>query len=324
MGVRFTAHKGNGHGNAAPFPERLLSMGMGDLDVSITLYEEGHYPQAVFSLQQVVEKASKSLALALKIIENNEMRKIKHKTPKIFKKSIHGFLNSVVFVHAEACLTPETEALLTSAGIDLEMIAASKNKISAQVEKIFETVSDYDQSKDFIAGLIANLKLNLDTLEKDRTNIEKNGFDDVQMNTIRQHVSLTVKNIAKKGSQVEVEKTASLLSEENLLKNTILLTFKYAECSIVLFYLALLTAPHAEKARYPDPNQKFDPLDYYTQDRPIVAALPELHMYTRIALERLGNLYNHIETMTNGNKGDLTIQINGPCMAPSAHLEDHP
>jgi hypothetical protein len=47
-------------------------------------------------------------------------------------------------------------------------------------------------------------------------------------------------------------------------------------------------------------------------------------MYTRIALERLGNLYNHIETMTNGNKGDLTIQINGPCMAPSAHLEDHP
>jgi len=317
-------HKGNGHGNATPFPDCLLSMAMEDLDVSVTLYEGGHYPQAIFSLQQAVEKASKSLALALKIIESNEMRKIKHKTPKIFKKSIHEFLECVVFVHTEACLTPETEALLTSAGIDLEKIAASKNKISAHVEKILEMVSDYDQSKDLIAGIITNLKLNLDNLEKDRTNIEKNGFNEVQMNTIRQHVILTVRNIAKKGSQAEVEKAASLLGEENLLKNTIQLTFKYAECSIVLFYLALLTAPHAEKARYPDPNQKFDPLDYYTLDRPVIAALPELHTYTRIALERLGHLYNHIETMASDNKGDLTVSISDPCMTPSAHLEDRP
>ncbi|GLI45658.1 hypothetical protein MBOURGENBZM_04500 [Methanoculleus bourgensis] len=299
-------------------------MAMEDLDSSVVLHEGGRYPQAVFSLQQAVEKASKSLARALKIIENNEMRKIKHKTPKIFKKSIHEFLESVVLIHAEASLTPETEVLLKSAGMDLEKIAASKDKISTHVEKIFELVSDYDQSKELITGVITNLKLNLGNLEKNRADFEKNGFDETQMNTIRQHVNITVRNLVKKGSRTEVEKASSLLCEEKLLKNTIQLTFKYAECSIALFYLALLTAPHAEKARYPDPNQRFDPLDYYTPDRPIVAALPELHIYTRIALERLDNLYDHIETIANDNKGGLTVPNYDPHVTHLTHMESNP
>lgn len=283
---------------------RFLSVAKDDYHTSIDLYNTGHYPQAIFTLQQAVEKASKALAITLKIIKENEMREINHKTPKIFKKSIHEFLNNAISVHTETSLTSETKRLLLDAGIDIEKIAGSKEQISINVDKIFEKAAGYDQSKELIAGIIENLKLNLDNLEKGQKKFEENGFNEMQMNTIRHQVSTTIEYLTKKEPHLKIKRYASLICEENFLNNTIQLTFKYGECSIALFYLALLTAPHAEKARYPDLNQGFDPLDYYTSDCPIVAALPELHTHTGIALDRLECLYNHMETMATENPED--------------------
>jgi len=233
-------------------------------------------------------------------------------------------MEAITLLHTEAGLTPETESLLSNAGVDITKIATNRNRIVTHVDKIFSIVSDYEQSKELIAGIVKNLELNLEYIEKNREDFEKDGLDEIHMNALRQQLNITLNRVMKTGPQSDVEQIVSLFSQEDFLKKAVRLILKHIECSIILFYLALLTAPHAEKARYPVPDQRFDPLDYYTPDRPIIAALPELHIYTGIALERLDHLYDHIETMAARKTGEIATPIHAPCVALPVHPEDHP
>lgn len=63
-------------------------------------------------------------------------------------------------------------------------------------------------------------------------------------------------------------------------------------CSISLFHLARITAPHAVCSRYPNSKDSFDPLDYYSEECPLIVKMPELFQYTQIAIERLDLLYD--------------------------------
>jgi len=56
-----------------------------------------------------------------------------------------------------------------------------------------------------------------------------------------------------------------------------------------------LTAPHAVRSRYPMPNEGFDPLQYYTHKRGVVAYLPEIHLFAHKAIEKTDALYDLID-----------------------------
>ncbi len=63
---------------ALPFAE----MGRHDLDASILLYKHGMYPQAIFSLQQSVEKATKATGLLLGLVRptSEDLKGVGHAT----------------------------------------------------------------------------------------------------------------------------------------------------------------------------------------------------------------------------------------------------
>lgn len=54
----------------------LLGIAKKDLEASELLFSKGLYPQAVFYLQQAIEKTVKSLGIWNKIINKNEAKKI--------------------------------------------------------------------------------------------------------------------------------------------------------------------------------------------------------------------------------------------------------
>jgi len=74
----------------------------------------------------------------------------------------------------------------------------------------------------------------------------------------------------------------------------------------ILFLLAELTAPHAVRSRYPMPDEGFDPLQYYTRDRGIVAYLPEIHLFAHKAIEQTDELYDLLATADSEYNRDKT------------------
>lgn len=67
--------------------EILLEISKRDLEAANCLYQNKFYPQAVFYLQQSVEKAAKSFGLLAKMIDESELKgSIGHNPLKIHKK----------------------------------------------------------------------------------------------------------------------------------------------------------------------------------------------------------------------------------------------
>lgn len=62
-----------------------------------------------------------------------------------------------------------------------------------------------------------------------------------------------------------------------------------------LFYLSLLTAPHAMAARYPDATkEKIDPLEFYTEETPLVAYLLDILWFTGYTFDQMERFYSHL------------------------------
>jgi HEPN domain-containing protein len=68
------------------FAETLFEIARTDLNAAKCLFDQEHYPQAVFYLQQSVEKATKSLAIDFDIIKEEEVIKVGHDPLKVYIK----------------------------------------------------------------------------------------------------------------------------------------------------------------------------------------------------------------------------------------------
>jgi len=70
------------------FAETLFEIARNDLEASKCLFERELYPQAVFYLQQSIEKATKSFGLLNDVIKEDELKHVSHNPLKVYKKSI--------------------------------------------------------------------------------------------------------------------------------------------------------------------------------------------------------------------------------------------
>jgi HEPN domain-containing protein len=66
--------------------KQLLEAARIDLRACRLLYDQGIFSQSVYHLQQAVEKSSKSLVLSLGVIDEGDLKRIGHKTPRAFLK----------------------------------------------------------------------------------------------------------------------------------------------------------------------------------------------------------------------------------------------
>ena len=90
---------------------QFLAIAHQDLKAACCLYRDGFYPQAVFYLEQSVEKGLKSYSISSGIIDEDEAwHKISHKTLKIYEKSMKNFRQRVVILQENLKKLPKLEA----------------------------------------------------------------------------------------------------------------------------------------------------------------------------------------------------------------------
>ena len=78
-------------------------------------------------------------------------------------------------------------------------------------------------------------------------------------------------------------------------ESVFLLMISQITAAFSLFYLSLLTAPHAMVARYPNATkEKIDPLEFYAETRPIIAYLPEILWLTQYTFDQMERVYSHL------------------------------
>jgi len=322
--VRSTAHEGD----AVPFPDRLLFMAMEDLDASIVLYDAGHYPQSVFLLQQAVEKAAKSFSILFGIIsEKDAALRIGHKPLTIARETTKTFARDLRSLPKE----PEALAHFSDLGFDLLKLVESVDLIESGINTYLNSIETFDLSEADARMIVAALKDTHASTEQALERLDTEGIPDAAYEQMVMRLEQTYRSFyaslnipeAKKADLIGgiPEITREILGKKDQVESTIFMTLTLTEPLFLLFHLARATGPHAIKARYPDTKTGFDPIDYYTPDRPIVAALPDLHTYTGIVIERLDHLYDFIASPPE--MADPTTVDDTGVTLPT-HQEDHP
>lgn len=336
MEVRPTVHKED----TTTFPDYLLFMAMEDLDASVVLYDAGHYPQSVFLLQQAVEKAAKSLGFFFQIITEKEaVNFVRHQPLNIVKKTHNKFADYINKANKSAQNIPELKARLTAIGLDPSKLEKAIKPMTHTIGEYLRKSEIYDPTENEIQNIIADLNDKSTLLD---LVIQKNldeGIQEKDYRELKEQLTTAYTDSIVSQDISEAQKTEwlqnlqdslpEIIPSKEQLEYLVLIMIACFEAVYVLFQLARITASHAERARYPDPKTAFDPLCYYTSDRPIVAALPELHSYTGIALERLDYLYELIESAEGAIKSMFgscseNATMLDPSAIPSVHQEGHP
>lgn len=302
-----------------------------DLDASIVLYDAGHYPQSVFYLQQAVEKAAKSFSIRFGIIsEKDAALRIGHKPLNIVRKTTKTFTTGLRSLPKE----PEALAHFSGLGFDLPKIIENVDLIESGINTYLNSIETFDLSEADTHEIVAALKSTHDSCDQALQNLDTKGIPDAAYEQMVMHLEQTYRSCyasleipeAKKAELIEgiPEITREILGKKDQVELVIFMALTLTEPLFLLFHLARATGPHAVKARYPDAKTAFDPLAYYTPDRPIVAALPEFHTYTRTALDRLDHLYDLVGTPADEKDREPAAPIHELCAIPATLQENHP
>jgi len=290
----------------ASIADRFLFMAIDDLDASVLLYHRGHYPQAVFMLQQSVEKMAKSLGIFLTIITDKEASSIvRHQPLNILKKTSKDFAQIVHGGHRELGGIPELQNYLKQIGFDS---AEADATIDAKVNKLIDELKKaerYDLSKKQIHVIVNGMRKRAEKFDVNIQKFFEEGLSDENYDAMRKNLEdlvgsvLSSKTLFPAQNMHEEAKlrnriVSEILPDKKSTESLLIFVQILGDCVLSLIPLARLTAPHAVRSRYPITEENFDPLEYYIMNRPIVAALPDLHQLARRTTEQIDLLYDHM------------------------------
>jgi len=284
-------------------PDRLLFMAMADLDASRLLYEKRYYPQAVFLLQQSVEKTCKSPCIFFEIIsEQDAQKKVGHKPLKIVKKTADEFTKRIQAVCQDLTDQSSITPVLDSLDMDYTTTIQQVNDQIKNVYAYLESVNEYDLTDKQIGGIIRDLKKQTKAAENALKTLTGDGISDSEYSEMEKKLHDQLTSFIDSTKIPETYKImlidllpitmSQILPKKEQFAYLLQVMLTILVCSIVLFHLARITAPHAVRSRYPNTTELFDPLEYYSKDSPLVVNMPELFKYTQIAIERLDLLYD--------------------------------
>lgn len=240
---------------------RLLTMAEKDLEASKILYERERYPQATFLFQQTIEKAAKVFGILYADLSEKELKSGKtvgHNSVRVYEHTTRKFADSIKEQREAAAREYEK-----AAEVDLELTEIMK-----------ELNGDLNRLEDCARSMADKTQMtshNSITIYRDLSVEQLNDF--IQRN--EQYENFVIEN----------RKLAlTPLSDGEMVKRW---DFNGALSS--LYLLSLITQPHAIASRYPEGD--FDPLEFYTPDRPLIQALPSLYRIADRTIDRLHRLY---------------------------------
>lgn len=284
----------------------FLDIAKMDLQASKVLYENGLYPQAIFYFQQSVEKTTKAFALITgqKMTEKEFINDIRHDAINIYDKSICHQKKEYEQLKENLIKLPElkTISVFKNLNIDknirqLDISLLEINKIKKEKKELIY-ISSWE-----ICSILKEIASVNKEFEKYKQYFSKFKITERAWNKTKKEM-LELYNIFSKYDPVQFEEVKNNLESsdmrlamEKYIKNLIE-PMNIIPISISLYYLAIITLPHASTTRYPlnDSN----PVKVYTKNLPIVKKLPKLIEVQDDVLNEL-NLLNKKLSNVNAN-----------------------
>jgi hypothetical protein len=264
-----------------------------DLLAAETLYWNKKYPQSMFCFQQGVEKANKVLGLLEEIIKPEELLEIGHDSMKMYKKSL----------------------TIRKTNID-NTISLARNYPKVKKHQYYKQVRDHlddlKKGEKFLHGLDKDtlLKLSYDELYYcldqmwDLNNLKPQFPDNASEELVSQmQPYLSFKEAI--GTEAALKEKMELeialkdpKQKEQFLEGIKMFTervidFGFINCT--LYFCAIITLPHAVRARYPHLPTSFDPLTFYTRKLPLVELQLEFIWYMKKALKKMPIIYPELK-----------------------------
>lgn len=279
--------------------KELLQTAKTDLESSSVLYERLLYQQSIFLFQQSVEKAIKVFALTLNpaITENDLKKRIGHDSITVYEELTKLQMNSYGSCKELFDKFPSLKGISIYKDFDiekdkkqLELYLSEIKEVKTQKRKLIEI--SIEEIQNYIT-MIAELKK------------EINNFKSTLMNNpIPENIQDAAKNEALKAIDCISKDDPNAIAAKNFFNNVDMKkllegAFKYIYFPLFdimitylsLYYLAVVTLPHAVLSRYPQDG--FTPSKLYTKDLPIVEMLPELIEIQKDAIAGLNEMISY-------------------------------
>lgn len=315
-------------GEGQPSFDSLLFIALEDLDSSIILYHREHYPQSVFFLQQAVEKAVKSLGLLFEmVVEEDLRRKVGHNPLEVYKRPVHKISTELPVLNRELDTHPEFKEIFYVSGIELDELASVVKNLQDQFDAYLSNIVSDNLSTDALSAHLSVIKSFNGEIEDAEKKIREGGISDEDFAAIQDNLRNQLEALFVT-IPIPSEQKEAMRNELNLFFTTFLPNKEFFEYLVYvllktvrighrLFYLSIITSPHATKSRYPEGN--FNPLQFYATGSPLIDALPELQEITQYTLEEMDVLYDLIFDPPNHTPG--VSEDAGLTMSPGDEVE---
>ena len=270
---------------------RFLAIAQQDLKAARCLDENNFYPQAVFYLEQSVEKGLKSFAIFAGIITEQETRhSISHQTMKIYSKTTVQFKERVDAIHTNPNLERMFEGIVNSSRLSTQL-----NGTLGFIQKVSKenvgTISKADKRlRNYLVGL-RKLHYEYNDLQDLIQQIaisqaEFRAFKKMLLNMVKRYLEEQPDEFKRVKKEIDEKLTYDYLVKSTKDSLSVLIPPMFIYSSF--FYLSRLLAPHA-LLRYPD--REFDPLEFYTPQLPLIQEFSQICSYSDATLSALDQLY---------------------------------
>ena len=276
------------------FAETLFEIARKDLEAAKCLFERGLYPQAVFYLQQSVEKANKSFAILIDIIKEDEkdLKDVGHDSMEVYKRLIKKQKEKSEKINEAFKKFPKLKEIKIMKILDVE-------KYYKEAVDSLATIKYLGKERENILFIpksdIRSVIRELDNLELQALRLKQVKISKKDLNEIKGFYSELFDVFHDFNPQKieelkgELEKTLDLNLMEYAIREIQSLPIKNAlYVNYSLFYLSLIMIPHAVVTRYPDNNH--DPLKIYNKNLPLIQLFDDLVKIMDKTLSKLGNL----------------------------------
>ncbi len=263
--------------------EWLLSAGS-DAEAAYTLYEAGNFPQALYCLQQSVEKSNKALGLWANFLERKDFQKVSHN---------HERLHNLAMEQQGKVIGEFHDLNIDFIGIFSEMITGER------VDKE-EYVTEFAKLKNIreTAQLKNVLDLEYEELEKLLIDLESAPLElklEMAAFDLTPWWTSMLRTMIVKASLEENQDTEPSIDE-----NVIAYISSYTVSKMQTFYkifphfiqvyiLGFFTEPFAY-TRYPEEEKGFNPVTMFTATYPFVRLFPRFHKVAAENIRRLSLL----------------------------------
>jgi len=248
------------------------------------VFNNGFYAQAVFYLEQSIEKAVKSVGLHYNIITEKDLRDISHEATKIYAKIFRELKKKVAKFYDKIRQLPalrKTTLFKKYSWVDRKKFEEMLNRCESYISQPQRGISEQELEK-----LLSELSLIY-------TEVQKCKVTQPELEEYKAFVRKVAESVVRELPRTHrTIRALESLDMESLSSSIASIGIPQAICNTCLMLLAPVLIPHATSTRYPYPEYEQNPLTTYTPNNPIVRKFHQLAGLTEIALNAVTSLYS--------------------------------